>query len=190
MFLSTGPLLELENTNLCISTSSCKRAWRKPYNDGIAKARINSFFFCLRLCCVLFSRRYKQRKLNERRSGDKRKKKSCVYACVNPFSRWPHKQRKLNGRKNGGGIQKKSGVYDCVNPFSRRRQNQALAHVQTFTSSFQMFEKLGINSIPVELRFANSLGGGFHCWTADIRRRGSLESYLWTDKISSCSNFI
>ncbi|XP_019622608.1 PREDICTED: glycine amidinotransferase, mitochondrial-like isoform X1 [Branchiostoma belcheri] len=42
----------------------------------------------------------------------------------------------------------------------------------------KMFEKLGIQTIKVNLRHANSLGGGFHCWTCDVRRRGGLESYL------------
>ncbi|XP_066264525.1 glycine amidinotransferase, mitochondrial-like [Branchiostoma lanceolatum] len=42
----------------------------------------------------------------------------------------------------------------------------------------KMFEKLGIQTIKVNLRYANSLGGGFHCWTCDVRRRGGLESYL------------
>ncbi|XP_054758351.1 glycine amidinotransferase, mitochondrial-like [Lytechinus pictus] len=44
--------------------------------------------------------------------------------------------------------------------------------------TIKMFEKLGIECVKVNLRFANSLGGGFHCWTADIRRRGTLESYI------------
>ncbi|XP_022099820.1 glycine amidinotransferase, mitochondrial-like [Acanthaster planci] len=42
----------------------------------------------------------------------------------------------------------------------------------------QMFERLGIKCIRVSIRFANSLGGGFHCWTSDVRRRGTLESYF------------
>uniref|UniRef100_UPI00358EE5D5 glycine amidinotransferase, mitochondrial n=1 Tax=Myxine glutinosa TaxID=7769 RepID=UPI00358EE5D5 len=42
----------------------------------------------------------------------------------------------------------------------------------------KMFEKLGITPIPVSIRFANSLGGGFHCWTCDIRRRGGYASYF------------
>ncbi|XP_002733398.1 glycine amidinotransferase, mitochondrial-like [Saccoglossus kowalevskii] len=42
----------------------------------------------------------------------------------------------------------------------------------------KMFEKLGIKPITLSIRHANSLGGGFHCWTTDIRRRGKLESYL------------
>ncbi|EDO35968.1 predicted protein [Nematostella vectensis] len=46
------------------------------------------------------------------------------------------------------------------------------------TTTIKMFEKLGITPIPVSIRFANSLGGGFHCWTCDVRRRGKLESYL------------
>uniref|UniRef100_G1T784 Glycine amidinotransferase n=1 Tax=Oryctolagus cuniculus TaxID=9986 RepID=G1T784_RABIT len=42
----------------------------------------------------------------------------------------------------------------------------------------KMFEKLGISTIKVNIRNANSLGGGFHCWTCDIRRRGTLQSYF------------
>ena len=47
--------------------------------------------------------------------------------------------------------------------------------------SLQMFEDLGIQCVPVSLRHATSLGGGFHCWTSDVRRRGTLESYFWFD---------
>uniref|UniRef100_U3I6G0 Glycine amidinotransferase n=1 Tax=Anas platyrhynchos platyrhynchos TaxID=8840 RepID=U3I6G0_ANAPP len=46
------------------------------------------------------------------------------------------------------------------------------------TSIQKMFEKLGISTIKVSIRHANSLGGGFHCWTCDIRRRGTLQSYF------------
>jgi len=46
------------------------------------------------------------------------------------------------------------------------------------TTIQKMFESLGIECIKVSIRFANSLGGGFHCWTTDIRRRGTLQSYF------------
>ncbi|KAK2565381.1 Glycine amidinotransferase [Acropora cervicornis] len=46
------------------------------------------------------------------------------------------------------------------------------------TTTQKMFENLGIKCIPISFKFCNSLGGGFHCWTMDIRRRGVLESYL------------
>ena len=49
-------------------------------------------------------------------------------------------------------------------------------------TTMEMFENLGIKCIPVNIRHANSLGGGLHCWTCDIRRRGSLDTYL-TDSI-------
>uniref|UniRef100_A0A8C2C778 Glycine amidinotransferase n=1 Tax=Cyprinus carpio TaxID=7962 RepID=A0A8C2C778_CYPCA len=42
----------------------------------------------------------------------------------------------------------------------------------------KMFENLGIKTIKVNIRHANSLGGGFHCWTTDVRRRGTLQSYF------------
>ncbi|XP_077997057.1 glycine amidinotransferase, mitochondrial-like [Glandiceps talaboti] len=44
--------------------------------------------------------------------------------------------------------------------------------------TMKMFQKLGIQTIPISIRHANSLGGGFHCWTADVRRRGKLDSYF------------
>uniref|UniRef100_A0AAQ4R1T2 Glycine amidinotransferase n=1 Tax=Gasterosteus aculeatus aculeatus TaxID=481459 RepID=A0AAQ4R1T2_GASAC len=43
----------------------------------------------------------------------------------------------------------------------------------------KMFESLGIKTIKVNIRHANSLGGGFHCWTTDVRRRGTLQSYFY-----------
>jgi len=42
----------------------------------------------------------------------------------------------------------------------------------------KMLESLGIKCVKASIRFANSLGGGFHCWTCDIRRNGQLESYF------------
>lgn len=51
--------------------------------------------------------------------------------------------------------------------------------VEANESSIQkMFESLGIQTIKVNIRHANSLGGGFHCWTTDVRRRGTLQSYF------------
>lgn len=42
----------------------------------------------------------------------------------------------------------------------------------------RMFQQLGINTVEVSIRHANSLGGGFHCWTCDVRRKGTLKSYF------------
>jgi glycine amidinotransferase len=36
----------------------------------------------------------------------------------------------------------------------------------------------GFKPIPVAFRNFNSFGGSFHCATADVRRRGTLRSYL------------
>lgn len=45
----------------------------------------------------------------------------------------------------------------------------------------EMYRKIGVTPIPVTIRYANSIGGGFHCWTSDVRRRGGLECYFdWT----------
>ena len=38
-------------------------------------------------------------------------------------------------------------------------------------------ERRGIEVLPLRLRHARTLGGGFHCVTLDVRRRGRLESY-------------
>jgi N-dimethylarginine dimethylaminohydrolase len=38
-------------------------------------------------------------------------------------------------------------------------------------------EKRKVDTLQLELRHARTLGGGFHCVTLDIRRRGTLESY-------------
>jgi len=38
--------------------------------------------------------------------------------------------------------------------------------------------RLGLKTIEVEMRNAFHLGGAFHCWTLDIRRRGILDKYL------------
>ncbi|XP_034034942.1 glycine amidinotransferase, mitochondrial-like [Thalassophryne amazonica] len=46
------------------------------------------------------------------------------------------------------------------------------------TTTQKLFEDLGIETIKPNLRHANSLGGGFHCWTSDIRRCGTLQSYF------------
>jgi len=48
----------------------------------------------------------------------------------------------------------------------------------TETPTHKMFESLGIKCIKVDIRHANSLGGGFHCWTCDVRRKGELQSYF------------
>ncbi|XP_043529908.1 glycine amidinotransferase, mitochondrial [Chiloscyllium plagiosum] len=46
------------------------------------------------------------------------------------------------------------------------------------TQFFSCFPSPGIATIKVAIRHANSLGGGFHCWTCDIRRHGTLQSYF------------
>lgn len=38
-------------------------------------------------------------------------------------------------------------------------------------------EKHGIDVIPLQLRHSESMGGGFHCVTVDVRRKGVLEDY-------------
>jgi glycine amidinotransferase len=42
----------------------------------------------------------------------------------------------------------------------------------------QLLEKNGINVIPLLLRHGRTLGGGFHCITLDVRRKGKLENYF------------
>jgi glycine amidinotransferase len=42
----------------------------------------------------------------------------------------------------------------------------------------RLFEKSGFTAIPVPFRTVNTFGGGFHCATLDIRRRGTKEDYF------------
>ena len=46
------------------------------------------------------------------------------------------------------------------------------------TQLIALLEKKGLNVAPVKLRHSRMLGGGFHCVTLDIRRRGTMESYF------------
>jgi N-dimethylarginine dimethylaminohydrolase len=45
-------------------------------------------------------------------------------------------------------------------------------------SLIKLLEKQGIDVIPLKLRHAKMLGGGFHCVTLDIRRTGTLQRYF------------
>jgi glycine amidinotransferase/scyllo-inosamine-4-phosphate amidinotransferase 1 len=45
------------------------------------------------------------------------------------------------------------------------------------TSLIRLLERQGIDVMPLRLTHARSLGGGFHCVSLDIRRKGKLESY-------------
>lgn len=38
-------------------------------------------------------------------------------------------------------------------------------------------ERRGVDVLPLVIRHSRTLGGGFHCMTLDVRRRGGLESY-------------
>ena len=42
----------------------------------------------------------------------------------------------------------------------------------------KMLEKEGLDVIPLKLRHSKMLGGGPHCVTLDIRRRGTLDRYF------------
>jgi glycine amidinotransferase len=42
----------------------------------------------------------------------------------------------------------------------------------------RLFEKEGFTPIPIPFRTVNTFGGGFHCATLDIRRRGQIEDYF------------
>jgi len=46
------------------------------------------------------------------------------------------------------------------------------------TGLIKLLEKQGIDVIPLKLRHAKMLGGGFHCVTLDIRRSGTLQRYF------------
>jgi len=46
------------------------------------------------------------------------------------------------------------------------------------TGLIKLLEKEGLDVIPIKLRHSKMMGGGFHCITTDIRRRGALEKYF------------
>ena len=46
------------------------------------------------------------------------------------------------------------------------------------TALIKLLEKHGLDVIPLKLRHSKMLGGGFHCTTLDIRRKGTLERYF------------
>jgi len=46
------------------------------------------------------------------------------------------------------------------------------------TALIKLLEKQGLDVIPMKLRHAKMLGGGFHCVTLDIRRSGTLQRYF------------
>ena len=47
------------------------------------------------------------------------------------------------------------------------------------TALIRLLEKHGLDVIPLKLRHSKMLGGGFHCVTLDIRRRGTLQRYFY-----------
>ncbi len=49
---------------------------------------------------------------------------------------------------------------------------------QDQTGLIKLLEKQGLDVIPLKLRHAKMLGGGFHCITLDIRRAGTLQRYF------------
>jgi len=42
----------------------------------------------------------------------------------------------------------------------------------------RLLAECGMKPIEVEMRSVYGFGGGFHCWTVDVRRRGGLQSYF------------
>ncbi len=49
---------------------------------------------------------------------------------------------------------------------------------QDQTALIKLLEKHGVDVIPLKLRHSKMLGGGFHCITLDIRRKGTLQQYF------------
>lgn len=49
---------------------------------------------------------------------------------------------------------------------------------QDQTALIRLLEKNGLDVIPLKLRHSKLLGGGFHCVTLDVRRKGTLERYF------------
>ncbi|KAF6774928.1 hypothetical protein AHF37_05882 [Paragonimus kellicotti] len=64
-------------------------------------------------------------------------------------------------------------------------QNRVLVEAEETTIQ-KMYEDIGVKPIPVKMRHANSIGGGFHCWSCDIRRKGTLQTYIEWDSTGAC----
>ena len=45
-------------------------------------------------------------------------------------------------------------------------------------SLMRQLEQAGVEPVPVRFRHGRSLGGGLHCCSLDIRRRGELTRYF------------
>ncbi|MDX2230586.1 MAG: hypothetical protein NW220_13175 [Leptolyngbyaceae cyanobacterium bins.349] len=57
--------------------------------------------------------------------------------------------------------------------------NPSLAIVdKNQTPLIKKLERYGVDVVPLQLRHARTLGGGFHCVTLDVRRTGTLENYF------------
>jgi N-dimethylarginine dimethylaminohydrolase len=63
-----------------------------------------------------------------------------------------------------------------MNAFSINPGTVIVDHNQK--SLIKVLEKRGLDVIPLRLRHAKMMGGGPHCVTLDIRRRGKLERYF------------
>ena len=46
------------------------------------------------------------------------------------------------------------------------------------TALIRLLEQHGLDVVPLKLRHSKMLGGGFHCVTLDVRRRGAMERYF------------
>ena len=46
------------------------------------------------------------------------------------------------------------------------------------TALIRLLENQGLDVVPLKLRHSKMLGGGFHCVTLDVRRRGTIERYF------------
>jgi arginine deiminase len=46
------------------------------------------------------------------------------------------------------------------------------------TALIKLLEKKGLDVIPHKLRHSKMLGGGYHCITLDIRRKGTMQRYF------------
>ncbi|MGE0882455.1 MAG: inosamine-phosphate amidinotransferase 1 [Blastocatellales bacterium] len=55
------------------------------------------------------------------------------------------------------------------------------------TSLIRELEKRGVEVIPLQLRHARTLGGGFHCVTLDVCRKGELETYCLSPERNSAT---
>lgn len=64
----------------------------------------------------------------------------------------------------------------CMNTLTLDPKNVVVDAVAIY--QMEMFDKLGLEVIPIPFGAVNAFGGGLHCCTADVHRKGNCQDYF------------